>query len=71
MAMLQVRDVDVRMGVHQILREVTLEVPDMAVVAGHRQGQWRRQGLVDARAFPASIAARVATSPSPARQLPT
>ena len=33
MAMLQVRDVDVRMGVHQILRGVTLEVPDMAVVA--------------------------------------
>jgi branched-chain amino acid transport system ATP-binding protein len=31
--MLQVRDVDVRMGVHQILRGVTLEVPDMAVVA--------------------------------------
>src|SRR5271157_1402716 len=33
MAMLQVQDVDVRMGVHQILRGVTLEVPDMAVVA--------------------------------------
>jgi branched-chain amino acid transport system ATP-binding protein len=33
MAMLQVQDVDVRMGVHQILRGVTIEVPDMAVVA--------------------------------------
>jgi len=33
MAMLRVHNIDVRMGVHQILRGVTLEVPDMAVVA--------------------------------------